>query len=539
MKRFSALIIFAFLGLSAWQFFEWTVNRVYVPEGRSLQLQYKGPFFGSLFGAPKYAQPGSWAAEDEVGVLKELRGPGRHFYCPIWWNRVLVDDVLIEPGQVGIVTCKLGKDLPTGQFLVDGDIGSTEYKGILRKALSPGRYRINPYGYEVKIVGTQQEQSGLQTKFSGWVDIPAGFVGVVTNLADDPATNEKQGVQSTVLQPGIYPINGREQQIDIVGIGYWETTLGAEKVRSSDGNVAIDKAGEPLVADGEMGINFPSSDGFDIQMDFTAIWGLTPEQAPHAIASFGSLDAVENKVILPQTESICRNNGSRYTAVKLLVGEDREKFQEQIVKEFQQVLAEKQVTLQYGLVRHIYIPREVREPIQMAFVADELKLTREQEQQTARTEALLREAEQSVDLEKERVEVDTDRQFQAQVADGDRQAKQMDAQTARQVAEIERETAELKAEAATVLAESQGKGQQLVEEAKAEKFGLAVKAFGNANAFNDWTFADGLPQDLELKFLYAGPGTLWTDAKDLGLRANIPVEQTTPGQIKPPAGAKQ
>jgi hypothetical protein len=162
----------------------------------------------------------------------------------------------------------------------------------------------------------------------------------------------------------------------------------------------------------------------------------------------------------------------------------------------------------------------------MAFVADELKLTREQEQQTAKMEALLREAEQSVELEKERVVVDTDRQYQAEVADGDRQAKQMDAQTARQVAEIERATAELKAEAATLMAESQSKGQQMVEEAKAEKFGLAVKAFGNPNAFNDWTFASGLPDDMELKFLYAGPGTLWTDSKDLGLRANLPIEQT-------------
>lgn len=538
MKRIGALLSLGLLALLAWQVFEWTVNRIYVPEGRSLQLQYKGPFFGGLFGAPKYASPGFWAEEGEIGVRKELRGPGRHFYCPIWWNRVLVDDVLIAPGQVGIVTCKLGKDLPEGQFLVDGDIGNTEFKGILRKALTPGRYRVNPYGYEIKIVDTVSEQSGVQVKHSGWVDIPAGFVGVVTNLADDPATGEKQGVQSTVLQPGIYPINGREQQVDIVGIGYWETTLGVEKSRKSDGTLNLDSSGEPVVQDGEMGINFPSSDGFNIQMDFTAIWGLTPEQAPHAVSAFGNIAAVENKVILPQTESICRNNGSRYTAVQLLVGEDREKFQQQIVQEFQKVLAEKQVTLQYGLVRHIYIPREVREPIQMAFVADELKLTREQEQQTARTEALLREAEQSVELEKERVQVDTERKFQSAVADGDRQAKQMDAQTARQVAQIERQTAELKAEAATVLAEAESKGQQMVEEAKAEKFGLAVKAFGNPNAFNDWTFATNLPEDMELKFLYAGPGTLWTDSEDLGLRAMIPVDQDEPETPVNPAKKK-
>lgn len=528
MKWIGPLVGLLLLALLSWQAFEWGINRVYVPEGQSLQLQYKGPFFGSLFGEPEYARPGNWAEEGQVGVLKDLKGPGRHFYCPIWYTRTLVDDIVIEPGQVGVVTCKLGEDLPPGQFLVDGDIGQTQFKGILRKALAPGRYRINPYGYEVKIVASQAEQSGTQIKYSGWVEIPTGYVGVVTNLADNVRTGQTKGVQSIVLQPGIYPINGREQQVDIIGVGFWETTVGVEKGRNNDGSLKLDNSGEPIVTAADQGINFPSSDGFPIQMDFTAIWGILPDQAAHTVASFGSLEAVENKVINPQIESICRNTGSRYSAVQLLVGEDREKFQDLIVEEFNTVLGEKKLTLQYGLVRHTYIPREVREPIQMAFIADELKLTREQEQQTARAEALLREAEQNVILETERVTVDTDRQFQSQLAEGDRQSKQLDAQTARQVAQIDRETAELKSEARKLLSEAENKGQQMVEEAKAEKFGLAVQAFGNPDAFNDWTFATGLPDDIELKFLYAGPGTLWTDSQSLGLRANLPIDQSPP-----------
>ena len=108
----------------------------------------------------------------------------------------MVDDVMIRPGQVGIVTCKLGESLPDGEFLVDGDIGSTRYKGILRKALHPGRYRINPYGYEVKVVKTQKMLSGNQEKYSGWVEIPTGYVGVVTNLSDNPLLQQKAGIQS-------------------------------------------------------------------------------------------------------------------------------------------------------------------------------------------------------------------------------------------------------------------------------------------------------------------------------------------------------
>ena len=282
----------------------------------------------------------------------------------------------------------------------------------------------------------------------------------------------------------------------------------------------MDEAGEPLVASNE-GINFPSSDGFPIQMDFTAIWGLLPDQAPHAVDTFGNIDQVENKVVQPQIESICRNNGSKYTAVQLLVGADREKFQSSNLQEFKQVLTDKKITLLYGLVRHIYIPREIRTPIQSAFIADELKLTREQEQKTAKSEALLREAEKNVELETDRVVVDTERQYQAKLADGDRESKTIDAQTRRMVAAIDKETAKLKAEAIKVVSEAENKGKTIIEEAKSDRFRLAVEAFGSPEAYNDWIFAEGLPKDVDLKLLYAGQGTLWTDMKNLGVRANM------------------
>jgi len=57
-----------------------------------------------------------------------------------------------------------------------------------------------------------------------------------------------------------------------------------------------------------------------------------------------------------------------------------------------------------------YIPAEVRKPIQSRFIAEEVTQTRVQEQETAKAEALLKEAEKSVELEKERVVVDTERQ---------------------------------------------------------------------------------------------------------------------------------
>ena len=528
MKYLIPSIIAGLMLIMAAAGFHWFVNRVYVEQGQSLQLRYKGPFFGTA----KMAKKGYWAEEGEVGILKNLRGPGRHFYCPLWWERSIIPDVEIHPGQVGIVTCKLGDDLPAGQFLVDGDMGETKFKGVLRKALSPGRYRVNSYGYEVKTIGTEQQTSGKQIKYGGWVVIPTGFVGVITNLADNPATGQTKGVQKKVFPPGIYPVNNREQQIDIVEVGFRKTTVSVEKQRNPDGSLKLDLAGEPIVSNVNDGINFPSGDGFPIQMDFTAIWGLTPDQASNAVEMFGNIEEVENKVVQPQIESICRNNGSKYTAVQLLVGDEREKFQQVNRLELEKVLKEKNIQLLYGLIRQIYIPREVREPIQSAFIADENKITREQEQLTAKAEALLREAEKNVGLETEKVEVDTERQFQVELAEGDRQAKTIDAQAARMVAAIMKETAILNAEAATLIGEADNKGKQLIEEAKADQFRLAVEAFGSARAYNDWVFAEGLPADIDLKLMYAGPGTLWTDMKEIGLQATVPVEQVP--AVKPP-----
>ncbi len=96
-------------------------------------------------------------------------------------------------------------------------------------------------------------------------------------------------------------------------------------------------ADDPIYTPGK-GIEFPSSDGFPIHLDYTAIWGILPEQAPDVVRQFGTLKDVEQKVILPQIESICRLHGSRRGAVDLLVGDTREQFQNETSAELERVL---------------------------------------------------------------------------------------------------------------------------------------------------------------------------------------------------------
>jgi len=517
IKRYKSSIGLAFSAIwvvvALFFCFQWFVCRIYVPDGHSLLLRYKGPLVLSA----DQAEPGRLAGDGEIGVRDEMRGPGRHFFNPLYWERTIVPDVVILPGSIGVVTSKIGNALPPGEFLVDGDLqgeSRAESKGILRKVFGPGRYRANPYAYEFKIVKREVTRSGGQEKTSGWVEIPAGYVGVVTMQASNPFLGLKAGIQDKVLQPGLYPINPREQQVDIINVGFRETSIQVRKQVEPNGDVKYDAQGEPLAVP-ETGINFPSNDGFDIQLDFSAIWGVMPADAAAIVRTFGNIAAVEEKVIEPQSESICRNSGSRMGAVELLVGETREEFQTAVSQKFSDVLADKNVTLQYGLVRHIYIPQNVREPIQRGYVSEELKITRDQESKTARIEANLREAEQKVELEAERVVVETERLKANLLAEGQKEAEEIGAATKQLVASIDRKTADFDAAKTVMLGRAESGAKQMSEEATAEKFGLAVKAFGSPTAFNKWEFAEQLPESLKLKLFYAGEGTLWTDLNNI------------------------
>ncbi len=504
-----------FIGL---ELFHWTFNRVYVPQGSSLVVRYKGPPLPYFPGYRPVAEAGQFAKVDahgnplEIGILKEMRGPGRHFFWIGWWETRVERDTTIQPGELAVITSRMGKDLKDGQFLVDGEIDETLEKGTLRKVFGPGTYRINTYAYSVDKIKEVTVTSGVQIKHAGWVSIPTGYVGVVTNLTDNKLTQATAGIQDNVLQPGLYPVNPREQQIDIIGVGYSEKSVKSNLV-SRDGVPVLDDSGEPTVMDDDAGITFPSSDGFKIHMDFTAVWGIMPDQAPDVIRKFGNLDAVEAKVVVPQIESLCRNKGSSLGAVDLLVGETRRKFQDDVSDTFHKILKEKELTLLHGFVRNIHIPQEVRAPIQLSFLADELTLTLDQKQLTAHTEGQLREAEKKVELEEERIKAETMKLVAEAVAEGAKEAEETKAGTAKQVATIARETAELDAQATVTLGKATASVKQQSAEAKSELFKLAVDAFGSGKAYNQWVFATGLPDDIQLDLFYAGEGTLWTDLK--------------------------
>jgi len=111
----------------------------------------------------------------EKGPLKDVLAEGRHFVLP-FFNEVEIRDLsalgmVIPANMIGVVTAKVGDDLPPGQILAEPG-----QKGILRTVLPPGWHRLNPYGYEVEQVPA--------------TIIRPGFVGFVTSLVGAEQTGQ-------------------------------------------------------------------------------------------------------------------------------------------------------------------------------------------------------------------------------------------------------------------------------------------------------------------------------------------------------------
>src|SRR5262249_46154689 len=89
-------------------------------------------------------EPGQMLARPgQKGVQEEVLGEGRHFVLPILYSVEIVPCIEVKPGKVGVVTAKAGKTRPADRMLAEpGE------QGIWRQVLPPGRYRLNPYGYE-------------------------------------------------------------------------------------------------------------------------------------------------------------------------------------------------------------------------------------------------------------------------------------------------------------------------------------------------------------------------------------------------------
>jgi len=503
------------------------------------------------------------AEKGQKGVWKDVFGEGRYFLNPFLYEREIKPVVRIEVGKVGIVTAKIGDELPVGEFLAEKG-----QKGIQKAVLGPGKYRLNPYGYSVEVVDALQ--------------IPIGYVGVVTSLSGKEtsegvfAKKGEKGVFQNVLQPGLYYINPKQYKVDILEIGTNQISLVGAKEAMTGGrlpeqevvrtkhlagmadqlvvqNVAVEEkmernmekqriykdslllqsapsksvdtragakfsaekmASKPVVQQASQVvqfIEFPSKDGFDIRLDITVEFEFMPENIASIFMKYGDLFQVVEKIILPQILSISRLKGSAYGARDFIVGEGREKFQDDLYLKIQETLSQKGIGILSALIRHVIVPDDIRKPIQDASVAIETNLTNIEKQDTAKKLAELNTELSMIAQKGEQVQQETQK-IKAEIkAEEDKKVAEINATTLKLVSEIEKQTAEIQADKTRKIAKAESDVVRMIGLAEAEGFKMKVGALGDPNAYSLYEFSRSLPKDLNLVIAHTGQGTLWTD----------------------------
>ncbi len=499
------------------------------------------------------------ARDGESGIREQVLAEGRHFLNPVLYEHEILPLVEIPPGAVGVVTAKVGNNLPSGEFLA-----APGQKGIWRGTLGPGKYRLNPYGYQIDVIPA--------------ISVPIGYVGVVTSLSGQQAPEGEfaaagqKGIRQDILQPGLYYINQREYKVDVLEIGVNQVSLlgrtGGEVIAKSQmltRNVAMQeleqqvlttqmekrqdyiaerrrqapaeaqmemvsqsarqpraaRPGAPQIdAQASMSsailtlnqfVEFPSRDGFEISLDMTVEFELLPENIAWIYQRFGDLPAVVDKIVMPQILSVSRLKGSVYRATDFIVGEGREKFQTDLTETLARVMAERQVNIHNALIRHVNVPMQILDPIQQASIAIEQDLTNKEKQNTARKQAELNTEQTLIQQRGEQVAQETTRITAQIMAEQEKEVAQIKAETIRTVATIEQQTAVVHADRTRKLGQAEAKVITLVDGEKARGFELKTAAFGDPHAFALWEFAEHLDDKLKITILHSGPGTLWTD----------------------------
>jgi regulator of protease activity HflC (stomatin/prohibitin superfamily) len=214
---------------------------------------------------------------------------------------------------------------------------------------------------------------------------------------------------------------------------------------------------------------------------------------------------------MPQILSVSRLKGSAYRAKDFIVGEGREKFQNDLTEALAKAIEEKHIVVHDALIRHVNVSEQILDPIQQASIAVEQNLTNKEKQNTARKQAELNTELGLVEQRRQQVAQETEKLKAEIQADQEKQVAQLRAEAVRQAAGIEQQTALVRADKTRKLGQAQANTVAWVEGEKARGFELKAAAFGDPGAFTLWEFANNLNQDVRVNILHAGPGTLWTD----------------------------
>lgn len=355
--------------------------------------------------------------EDYKGLQSKVLSEGRYFYNPYFYSWRVYPMVEIPQGKMGVRVRLYGKDLSYGDFVASTNDDAaadpdTNGKGIVPEVLRPGRYALNALVKDEtgRVINGRQARSDYVeiVELHTPITIPAGYKGVVTNLAGPIPNDSNQflvpegsrGVQEKTLDEGTYYLNPymyRVQKID---------------TRSQRFNLSDNY---------DMG--FPSKDGFWVSLDGIIEFRVKPDKAALVYvmydesnddnASESSIDQeIIRKVIMPNARSFCRLQGSNSSGRDFIGGETRSAFQDKFEAAIRKTCEEQGIEIVQALITKINPPQAIAEPVRSREVASQKlkqfqqeKLQQDQEAKLASEIALVQQRQELVGADKEIVKI--------------------------------------------------------------------------------------------------------------------------------------
>ena len=411
------------------------------------------------------------------GLQLEVLSEGRCFKNPYTWDWTIYPMVEIPEDKMGVRIRLYGDDLPYGQFITTDE----KHKGIIEEVLKPGRY---PYNAMIIDRVTKQEVGGNRRNKSDYVEvielwdpkvIPAGYKGIVTNLAGEKPSDPNQllvdagcrGPQEKTLDPKTYYLNPYLYRINSID------------TRSQRFNLA----------DGA-DMTFPSKDGFPISLDGIIEFRVIPETASLTYVTYndvkndgdGSSDISQeiiNKVIMPNARAFCRLRGSNTSAREFIGGETRTAFQTEFQSAITKTCKQQGIEIVQALITKIKPPQAIAEPLRDREVsAQQLKqytqqiLQQQQEAKLATEKALIDQRRAVIGADREVIEAVT-------LAEQEQQVELEQANRDKAVAEQKLEAAKDEAEAILARATAKAAVIGYQNEAEAAGWRKAVEALGS------------------------------------------------------------
>jgi len=394
------------------------------------------------------------------GIQLDVLPEGRYFRNPYTWSWKTKRILDVPAGKLGVMTRLYGDELPPGKIIAEDD-----QCGIVQEILRPGKYRINPYAYHVALFNA--------------INIRPGHVGVVTVLTGKDVLNNElvpgkrntfmvgdglKGVSGMLLDPGTHYLNPYIYNSVVVN-------LQSQRFEMSGKDV----------------INFLTLDGFTVMVEGTIEFGIQREEAAFLTHRVGDMDDIVKKLILPRARGFSRIEGSKHPAVNFIVGETRQKFQNELESHLHAKSKGWGVDIKSVLVRKIIVPDEIASINRDRELAVQDAAKYGQQIVQAKSKAELTKQEMLAVQNREKVEADTKRIRAVIDAEQDQSVRLISAQKELDVAKVEYEAALFQSEAILLTADGEKDAIKARNVAEANVLSNRVSALGGGDNFARYT----------------------------------------------------